>query len=410
MSKISLPLIIDSFRSYVEQLLAFYWEYRGKEPFSDTWKSKYLLPEFPPTDESILFLPDDRALLEQQVVEALESLSFIPLSYLPRNLLLDWGRDHASASPFWRLTLPSQDYTSIEQLQIKAGIIQKTGEGLFKFSNEKQGNRNYIDHVVDKVLISFHEYIEFEVLGDEFKAKTSGCFGNVDDCTLYHVEKEVFLQLIKEYSDEQRRFSVLELNNLTSAEQYLLVYKALNTQTVDMSIVNDDPELREEEKTPFLAVIRTQRKLIETITEEYQHRPQEMALFFELVMSDTTVSDDPNSFDYFRAESCIHELLERTEDIFHEYLSNICLEVVTNDLVGGAVSKKEAIAELLEQRDVRIVPLIKQWAEDESSSLHKRAKIDIFGAIREMPEYFTDSKYDKHKAAIEETNRRIVRI
>jgi hypothetical protein len=79
-------------------------------------------------------------------------------------------------------------------------------------------------------------------------------------------------------------------------------------------------------------------------------------------------------------------------------------------LVGGAVSKKEAIAELLEQRDVRIVPLIKQWAEDESSSLHKRAKIDIFGAIREMPEYFTDSKYDKHKAAIEETNRRIVRI
>lgn len=410
MSKISLPLIIDSFRSYVEQLLVFYWEYRGKEPFSDTWESKYLLPEFPPTDESILFLPDDRALLEQQVVETLESLSLIPLSYLPLDLLLDWGRDHASASPFWRLTLPSQDYTSIEQLQIKAGTIQKTGEGLFKFSNEKQGNRNYIDHVVDKVLISFHAYIEFEVLGDEFKAKTSGCFGNVGECTLYNVEKEVFLQLVKEYSDEQRRFSILELNNLTSAEQYFLVYKAINIQSVNMSIVNDDPNLEEWQKTPHLAVIRTQRKLTATIAEEFRDRPQEMARFFELVMSDTTVSDDPNSFDYSRTEDSICDLLEHTEDIFHEYLSDICLEVVTNDSVGGAVSKKEAIAELIEQKDTRIVPLIKEWAEDESSSLHKRAEIDLFGAIREMPEYFTDSKYDRHKAAIEESNRRWIVI
>jgi hypothetical protein len=408
MSKYSLLFITDSFRAYVEKLLAFYLYYGGKEPFSDTWESKFLLSASRNTEESLLFLPDDRYLLEQQVVEALESLSCIPLSCLPLDLFVDWGRNHASASAQVRIKSPSQNHAAIEHLQIKSGVIQKTGEGLFKFSNEKLAYRSYVDHVVNQVLLSFHEYLEFEVLGQKFKDKTSGCFGTVDDCLLYHVEKEVYLQLVKGYGDEYRRFSELNLNKLTSAQQYFLVCKAINTETVDMSIVNDDPDLEEWQKTPFLAVIRTQRQLIERVHKKSIH--QDIVGFFELVMTDTTVSDDPNSFSYCRTDSCIFEILDRTQDIFHQYLSDICLEVVTNDSIGSALSKKIAMAQLVEEQDTRIVPFVKQWAEDESSPLHKIAEVELFGAIRTMPEYFNDPLYDDHKAVIEESNRRTIRI
>lgn len=410
MSKYNLPFVLDSLEAYVTQILAFYIAYRDREPFTDKWKSQYLYPDFPLTDESILFLSEDRALLEQQVVQALDDLSFIPLSYLPEDFLLEWGRKRIAFFSKDREEFPNLPPT-FEQHHIDIGYIQKTGEGVFKYKEEKKAYRNYVDLIVEKVISSFEGHIySHRVLGESFKAKTLGCFGTTEGGLLFYIGKEVFLQLLKEYSDGHRRFSVLDLQNLTAAEEYFLVYKAINTETVDMSIVNDNPELIKEQQTPGVAVILTQRGLIEKLLAEFQEQPQEKARFFELIVNDTTIPDDKKSFDFHRTESCINQLLDSCNDIWHEYLSDIYFNVITDNSVGSLTSKELAMYEFVRLHDARIVPILKALNEDTSSPLHKIARVELYGAIREMPEYFTESKYDGHKAAIKKTNQSIIRM
>ncbi|MGB5633053.1 MAG: hypothetical protein WBM86_09790 [Waterburya sp.] len=234
------------------------------------------------------------------------------------------------------------------------------------------------------------------------------------------------------YSDEQRRFSREEVGNKKSdseqkvriyrrreyitleevsegypfaGEEFYNLYEAITLHTADMSILVDDPSLEDWQKTARLAVIRSRKKLVKRLCKKHKEEPIEIARFFKCLMTDIGIGTTHSDLNYACADQSMCIIIQHVKDtspeMFHEYLSDICLEVVEDDNTCVLLTKEYAMRKLVEFKDARIIPIIKRLAEDESALLHKAAKLELYSAVEKMPEFFLDPKYDEIKRANE---------
>lgn len=338
-------------------------------------------------------------------------------SLYPPSSVLEEGDDTALFAPLPSGLHDEVDYDYEEEAEALrgAGKVMRDSRELLEEIEARKPYRHEMAVIFSEQVRALNERLRSWVR--KLLSPFQSAKGNSTKKTLSYVPKN-------SYSDDKLRFSTQKVDisveeflnsdfGYTSpGEEFFNLYKAITPRTVDMSLVTDDPELDEWQKTERLAVIRVRKNLVKRLCKKYEEEPQEIAQFFKLLMSDRTIGCDHTELSYACADNCLYEILQHVDDtspeMFHEYLSDICLSVVENDEIGVLLTKKFAMSQLVEFKDARIVPIVKRLAEDESAILYEEAKLELYSAVKEMPRFFSDPKYDATKRVAEETKKSIL--
>ncbi len=215
--------------------------------------------------------------------------------------------------------------------------------------------------------------------------------GKVKDLPTLETSVDSNLSLDRENGYSLAKGLTTELMETKLAKEYFDAYKAAT---------GEDP-------------YATRRNIVSKAIEEFlPNRKDLLAKLFELIIFDETVSDDDDydELDHRTLNWSVENIASSDSDLYFNYLSPLLVKLFEDETetIGSLAARAAGLSELSFRKDRAIIPILKRLYHQPEHPFHLSARRNLYTAVENFPECFTEPEYLKFKETAKRVRARML--